>query len=136
MIPVESVAPTLQYFVADSSIARLSASTSIADPSTTWRTSMRVKAFGCSSICTPSARTSYRVTSWRFLRRIEITSIAVQPASAIGISSAGRGPASPLPSSRTNACPLPDVATKRRVVPSSVTDAVLTAMSWISVQGS
>jgi hypothetical protein len=45
-MPLESVAPTLQYFVADSSIARRSASTSIAGPSTTWTTSIRVKAFG------------------------------------------------------------------------------------------
>src|SRR5664280_1496858 len=58
-----------------------------------------------------------------------MTSIAVQPASAIGMSSAGRGPVFPAPSSRTTAWPLPDVATNRSALPSRATDAVLTAMS-------
>ena len=56
--PLERVAPTEQYLVADSSIARRTASMSIARPSTTWTTSIRVNAFGWSSSCSPLARTS------------------------------------------------------------------------------
>ena len=60
-----------------------------------------------------------------------MTSIAVQPATAIGMSSAGRMPVSPWLSSRTISCPLPERATNRRSPPSSVMDAVLMAIGGL-----
>ena len=57
-----------------------------------------------------------------------MTSIAVQPATAMGTSSDGRMPRSPAPSSSTMVWPLPDVAEKWTPSPWKLRTAVLVAM--------
>ena len=71
---------------------RATAAGSMSTPRTTYSMRMSVKILGCSVVRSPLTRTSKPVTFWRFLRRMEITSSAVQPPRLISSSSIGLAP--------------------------------------------
>src|SRR5215218_3867356 len=94
-VPAASIAETGQYLSAESSTARWTAVGETSVPSTTWMTSTREKTMGYVSAWSALVSTRYAVNATRFLRRIETTSIPVQPARDARIVSMGDGPAPP-----------------------------------------
>src|SRR5207237_5278546 len=86
---LRTIAPTEQYFDSERWMALATASLLTFVPVMMCQILTFVKTCGGSEAWSASTRTSYAVTFWRFLRRMLITSNAVQPASAAATSSIG-----------------------------------------------